>query len=43
MRLLAFAASNSSRSINRQLVTYAASLADFAEIETLDIHDYEMP
>ena len=43
MRILAFAASNSSKSINRQLVTYAASLVDFAEIETLDIHDYEMP
>lgn len=45
MRILAFAASNSSASINRTLVDYAASLADAggAEIETLDIHDYEMP
>lgn len=43
MRILAFAASNSSVSINRQLVEYAASLADGAEIERLDIHDYEMP
>ncbi|MDJ0979743.1 MAG: NAD(P)H-dependent oxidoreductase [Erythrobacter sp.] len=43
MRLLAFAASNSSKSINRKLVTYAASMVDFAEVETLDIHDYEMP
>ena len=42
-RILAFAASNSSRSINRQLVEYAASLIKDAEIETLDIHDYEMP
>jgi len=42
-RILAFAASNSSKSINRQLVTYAASLIDGAAIETLDIHDFEMP
>jgi NAD(P)H-dependent FMN reductase len=43
MRILAFAASNSSVSINRQLVEYAASLAAGCEVETLDIHDYEMP
>ncbi|WP_298309068.1 NADPH-dependent FMN reductase [uncultured Erythrobacter sp.] len=43
MRILAFAASNSSVSINRQLVEYAAGLARDSEIETLDIHDYEMP
>ena len=43
MRILAFAASNSSVSINRQLVEYAASLATGAEVELLDIHDYEMP
>lgn len=43
MKILAFAASNSSVSINRQLAEYAASLADGCEVETLDIHDYEMP
>ncbi|KEO92146.1 NADPH-dependent FMN reductase [Erythrobacter longus] len=43
MRILAFAASNSSVSINQQLAEYAASLAEGAEVETLDIHDYEMP
>ena len=43
MRILAFAASNSSKSINRTLVEYAASLAEGHEIETLDIHDFEMP
>lgn len=43
MKILTFAASNSSKSINRQLVEYAASLIDDAEIETLDIHDFEMP
>ena len=42
-RILAFSASNSSVSINRTLVNYAASLAQGADIETLDIHDYEMP
>lgn len=42
-RILAFAASNSSTSINRQLVNYAASLLEDAEVETLDIHDFEMP
>ncbi|MEO9461230.1 MAG: NAD(P)H-dependent oxidoreductase [Marinomonas sp.] len=42
-KILAFAASNSSVSINRTLVDYAASLADGAQIITLDIHDYEMP
>jgi NAD(P)H-dependent FMN reductase len=41
--VLAFAASNSSVSINRTLVDYAASLIEDAEIKTLDIHDYEMP
>jgi chromate reductase, NAD(P)H dehydrogenase (quinone) len=43
MKLLAFAASNSRKSINRQLVAYAASLVEGAEIEVLDLNDYEMP
>ena len=43
MKLLAFAASSSSKSINKQLATYAASLVEGAEIEILDINDYEMP
>ena len=43
MKVLAFAASSSSKSINKQLVNYAASLVDGAEIETLDINDYEIP
>ncbi|MEO1219742.1 MAG: NAD(P)H-dependent oxidoreductase [Pseudomonadota bacterium] len=43
MRILAFAASNSGVSINRRLVEYAASLAEGCDVETLDIHDYEMP
>jgi chromate reductase len=43
MKLLAFAASNSKKSINKQLVTYAASLLDGAEVEVLDLNDYELP
>jgi chromate reductase len=43
MKILAFAASSSSNSINKKLVTYAASLLNNAEIEILDINDYEMP
>jgi len=43
MKILAFAASSSSNSINKKLVTYAASLINDAEIEILDINDYEMP
>ncbi len=43
MKLLAFAASNSSRSINKQLVTYASSLLPEFTTEILDINDYEMP
>ncbi len=43
MKLLAFAASSSKKSINKQLATYAASLLEGAEIEVLDLNDYELP
>ena len=43
MKLVAFAASSSSQSINRQLVTHAAGLLLGFEIEILDNNDYEMP
>lgn len=46
MKLLAFAASSSSKSINKQLATYAAlqvAHSDGVEVEILDINDYEMP
>ncbi|PKG86463.1 NADPH-dependent FMN reductase [Colwellia sp. 75C3] len=43
MKLLAFAASSSSKSINKNLATYAASLVSGATVEILDINDYEMP
>ena len=43
-KVIAFAASSSSRSINRQLVGYACSLLrGEAEIEILDLNDYELP
>jgi len=45
MKILAFAATSSTKSINNQLVRYAASIIDSANIETeiLDINDYELP
>ena len=43
MNILAFAASNNKQSINRILVNYAANILPDTSIETLDIHDYEMP
>ncbi len=43
MKVLAFAASNSSKSINKKLATYAAGLLDGAEVDLLDLNDYEMP
>jgi NAD(P)H-dependent FMN reductase len=43
MKVLAFAASSSRNSINKQLAAYAASQISHAEVELLDINDYEMP
>ncbi|MEM7116034.1 MAG: NAD(P)H-dependent oxidoreductase, partial [Chloroflexota bacterium] len=43
MNILAFAASNSSSSINKALVSYAATLIDNGTVEIIDINDYEMP
>ena len=42
-KVIAFAASSSSRSINRKLVTYACGLLRDAEVEILDLNDYELP
>ncbi len=41
--IIAFAGSNSSTSINKQLSTYAASLVDEAEVKVLDLNDFELP
>ncbi len=43
MKITAFAASSSSRSINKKLVTYAVSLIEGAKVEILDLNDYELP
>lgn len=44
MKLLAFAGSSSTHSINKKLVTYAAGLFSAAtETEILDLNDYELP
>ncbi|MEO1059839.1 MAG: NAD(P)H-dependent oxidoreductase [Actinomycetota bacterium] len=48
MRLLAFAASNSSRSINRRLVDHAVELLEGGlvpdvTVDTIDLNDFEMP
>ncbi len=42
-KVIAFAASSSSRSINKQLLTWAVGLLHDAEIEILDLNDYELP
>jgi NAD(P)H-dependent FMN reductase len=43
MKIISFAGSNSQDSINKKLVTYAAHLFVNAEVEVLDLNDYEMP
>ena len=47
MNILAFAATNSRQSINHALIEHAmerlAQIAPGAQIETLDLNDYEMP
>ncbi len=43
MKILAFAASNSRKSINKDLIAYAASLLPKHEVNIVDINDYEMP
>ena len=48
MKILAFAATTSTTSINRQLIDYATrllddGLLDDVEIDTIDLNDYEMP
>ncbi len=42
-KILAFGGSSSKNSINKQLATYAANLFSNAEVEVLDLNDYEMP
>jgi len=43
LKVLAFGASNSRQSINKQLATYAAEQFAGSEINVLDLNDFEMP
>lgn len=43
MKILAIGGSTSKHSINKQLAVFAASLFKNAEVEVLDLNDYEMP
>lgn len=43
MKIVAFAGSSSSKSINRELVQYVLKYFEGHEINLLDLNDYEMP
>ena len=43
MKVLAFAASNSRKSINKDLIIYASTRLPGSDVEIIDINDYEMP
>lgn len=43
MKILAFGASNSKKSINKRLATHAAGLVEGGQVEVLDLNDYELP
>lgn len=43
MKIIAFGASPSKNSINKKLATYAASLFTNAEVEILDLNNFQMP
>ena len=42
-RILAFGASSSKRSLNKQFATFASSQIESADITILDLNDFEMP
>ena len=42
-KIIAFGASSSETSINKQLVTYAANQFENTTVDILDLNDYEMP
>ncbi|MEZ4856070.1 MAG: NAD(P)H-dependent oxidoreductase [Gelidibacter sp.] len=41
--IIAFAGSNSRKSINKQLAIYASSLVENAKVTILDLNDFELP
>lgn len=43
MSIIAFAATSSTKSINKKLVTYAASLLENVSVDILDLNDFEIP
>jgi NAD(P)H-dependent FMN reductase len=43
MKIIAFGGSPSKNSINKKLATYVAHLFNNADVEVLDLNDYEMP
>ncbi len=43
MKIIAFGASPSRKSINKKLAIYTASLFENAEVEILDLNDFQMP
>ena len=43
MKILAFAASSSIKSINKKLVTCAASLLSTDDVDIVDLNDFELP
>lgn len=43
MKVIAFGASTSSKSINKALATYTANLIDGAQVQVLDINNYNVP
>ena len=43
MKIIAFGGSPSKNSINKKLATYAANLFENAEVEVLDLNDFQMP
>jgi NAD(P)H-dependent FMN reductase len=43
MKILAIAGSNSEVSMNKQLVAYASTLFENAEVEVIDLNPFEMP
>jgi chromate reductase len=43
MKIIAFGASPSKNSINKKLATYAANLFENADVEVLDLNDFQMP
>ena len=43
MKILAIAGTNSETSMNKQLVAYASTLFENAEVEVVDLNPFEMP